>query len=159
VNVNDDQTWQEQITDSQRTCLRLVGEGMSSKEIAQRTGLSHRTVDQYINQAARALGASNRREAARILASREETPLKKLQLKPEAIANAPVSADVDGVGQTRDTASQLFRLLRWIPRTGGDRHDLKPTEITNAIIRVSVVSMGAATGIIAVVYWLNRIFS
>lgn len=156
---NDDDAWHDQITESQRTCLRLVGEGMSSKEIAQKTGLSYRTVDQYINQAARTLGAANRREAARILASHDLAALKKLQLKPEGVVNVSISSEQMGVGQGGQKPDKLPRFLRWIPPIGGERHELNATGVTRDIVFVSILTMGAATGIITVVFWLNKYFT
>jgi len=132
---------------------------MSSKEIAQQLGLSHRTVDQYINQAARLLGASNRREAARMLAFLEESALKKLQLKSQPVANPPISEEAEGVGQASDTGKKLPRILRWVPPIGGGRHDLKATEVTRDIFLVSLFSMVVATGIITAIFWLNKYFS
>lgn len=59
------------LTEGQKTCLRLVGRGMSSKEIAQETGLAPQTVDTYVKAAMAKLGASNRRDAARLLGAAE----------------------------------------------------------------------------------------
>jgi len=47
----------------ERECLVLVSEGMSSKQIARRLGLSPRTVDLHVARAIRRLGARNRAEA------------------------------------------------------------------------------------------------
>lgn len=57
-----------QLTDVQRASLRLVGKGLTSKEIARETGLTYQTVDQYLSRAALLIGAQNRREAARLFA-------------------------------------------------------------------------------------------
>jgi DNA-binding CsgD family transcriptional regulator len=51
----------------QHECLRLSWERLTSKEIALRLGLSPRTVDSYIAEAVEALGAADRREAARMV--------------------------------------------------------------------------------------------
>src|SRR4051794_12030891 len=59
------------LSESQKICLRRVGSGMSSKEIAIETGWAPQTVDTYIKAAMARLGASNRREAARLLAHAE----------------------------------------------------------------------------------------
>jgi DNA-binding CsgD family transcriptional regulator len=55
------------LTDRQKQCLRLVGAGFQSKEIAAKLGLSPHTVDQHLREAIRALGVSRRIEAARLL--------------------------------------------------------------------------------------------
>jgi DNA-binding CsgD family transcriptional regulator len=51
----------------QHECLRLSWERLTSKEIALRLALSPRTVDSYIAEAVEALGAADRREAARMV--------------------------------------------------------------------------------------------
>ncbi|MBQ1496735.1 MAG: helix-turn-helix transcriptional regulator [Sphingomonas sp.] len=72
----------DQLTARERDCLRLVARGMSSKEIALTLGLSPLTVDGYLKEAARTLGVSSRREAARILAAHEH-------LSPQAPETPP----------------------------------------------------------------------
>lgn len=55
------------LTPRQSECLRLVWERQAtSKEIALDLGISKKTVDEYLAQAVRALGAADRREAARL---------------------------------------------------------------------------------------------
>jgi DNA-binding CsgD family transcriptional regulator len=57
-----------QLTAEQVEALRLVGENLSSKEIARELGISKSAVDQRLDRARLVLGASSRREAARIFA-------------------------------------------------------------------------------------------
>jgi len=59
------QVIENELSDSQKACLRLVAQGMSSKEIAIELSLSPSTVDTYLKHAIARLGASNRRDAAR----------------------------------------------------------------------------------------------
>ena len=59
------------ITEAQRACLRLVFRRMSSKEIGVELGITHHAVDQRIKAAVQTLSASNRFEAAHMLASHE----------------------------------------------------------------------------------------
>jgi DNA-binding CsgD family transcriptional regulator len=47
-------------------CLSLAWRGFSSKQIAKQTGLTHRTVDQYLAKAMYKLTARNRADAARL---------------------------------------------------------------------------------------------
>ncbi|MDR6819949.1 LuxR family quorum sensing-dependent transcriptional regulator [Neorhizobium sp. 2083] len=47
-------------------CLQLAWRGFSSKQIAQQTGLTHRTVDQYLARVMNKLHAHNRVDAARL---------------------------------------------------------------------------------------------
>ena len=54
------------LTDRERQVLRLAGDGLSGAGIAADLGLSEGTVRNYLSEAIRKLGASNRVEAARI---------------------------------------------------------------------------------------------
>ncbi|CAN7604233.1 helix-turn-helix transcriptional regulator [Phenylobacterium sp. LjRoot164] len=48
------------LTRRQRDCLRLVAKGKTSIQIGAEFNISFRTVDQYIGDAGRRLGARNR---------------------------------------------------------------------------------------------------
>lgn len=60
-------TKDESLTAQQRRCLDLVGEGLTTKEIAFQLGLSQRTIDEHIEKAVAKLRAPNRHRAAAIL--------------------------------------------------------------------------------------------
>jgi DNA-binding CsgD family transcriptional regulator len=60
------------LSERQRTYLRLVREGLNSKEIAAKTGASYRAVDKILLKANNILGVSRRIDAARILADYEQ---------------------------------------------------------------------------------------
>ncbi|WP_168845853.1 helix-turn-helix transcriptional regulator [Sphingomonas sp. S2M10] len=77
----------------QEACLELVAEGMSSKEIAQRLGLSPRSVDAYLTAAIATLQATNRREAARIFISQKR--LQKLPSQSPPLAEPVIIENVD----------------------------------------------------------------
>lgn len=61
----------DQLTRTERDCLRLVAQGLQSKEIAAQTGRAAKTIDKHIENACRKLGVTGRRQAARILAASE----------------------------------------------------------------------------------------
>lgn len=56
------------LTEGQLDCLRLVGDHLSSKEIAAELGISPHTVDQRVRQSLQILGVARRAQAARIIA-------------------------------------------------------------------------------------------
>lgn len=56
-----------ELTDRQLECLRLIGEGMSSKEIGRTLGISPSTVDNHIHTAVAKLHVRNRWQAAQLL--------------------------------------------------------------------------------------------
>lgn len=54
------------LSERERVCLRLAGQGQTSPEIARALGLSVGTVRNYLSDAISKLGANNRIEAARL---------------------------------------------------------------------------------------------
>jgi two-component system response regulator DesR len=58
------------LTDRERQVLRLAGDGLSSADIAARVHVSEGTVRNYLSEAMRKLGASNRTAAARLARDR-----------------------------------------------------------------------------------------
>jgi DNA-binding CsgD family transcriptional regulator len=56
------------LTSRQRDVARLASQGISNREIADRLGLSVRTIESHLEQAYRKLGARDRRELAELLA-------------------------------------------------------------------------------------------
>jgi len=60
------------LTDRQRSYLRLVRDGLNSKEIAARTGVSYRAVDKQLLKANNILGVARRADAARIVTDYEQ---------------------------------------------------------------------------------------
>lgn len=66
------QAWDDidPLNDRERQVLRLAGEGLKSADIADRLGLSHGTVRNYLSEAISKLGTENRIEAYRIARQR-----------------------------------------------------------------------------------------
>lgn len=123
----------ERLSDKQRQCLRLVGRGMSSKEIALETGLTPLTVDTYVKAAMARLGVSNRREAARMLAFDEAS--QGLGSPSSPVAGPPPvqqSADATAVGGWRHHVA--------LPPLGGRWNELDWAARTFAILRIATVS-------------------
>lgn len=82
-------------------CLRLVSEGLGSKAIARRLGLSPHTVDARLKATCRKLGTNSRFVAAKMLADNrllpidivEDSPDTKLVYENVSLPNGPVAAD------------------------------------------------------------------
>ena len=147
------------LTDSQIRCLRLVGQGMSSKEIALATGLSPRTVDQYVNRAAMLLGASSRREAARILILAESDESKKLQLQSQGLADPADDGRVSASGSDQHGRDDATGIFRRVPPLGGKRHDLSPAETLGEIVKAALIAAIAFGSIVAAGAWLQTLFT
>lgn len=78
------------LTPRQMDCLRLTAALKSSKEIGRELGMSQKTVDTHIAAAIRALGAANRRDAARIFTqSRSEESQDKILKQTSRLADLP----------------------------------------------------------------------
>jgi DNA-binding CsgD family transcriptional regulator len=87
----------ESLSPRERECLRLVAQGLESKEIAGRLtvdkgdgakrSLTPGTVDGYLKSASAKLGVSRRKEAARLFAEHEETP-------PQWLGDQPIGGDL-----------------------------------------------------------------
>src|SRR5690606_9044141 len=95
----------DRLTARERQALRMVAEHRQSKEIARQLGISAETVDKHIANARRKLGASSRREAARLLLAGErgrhlpvEPPYGSSGISPAA---GPAHAD-PGSAQGRE---------------------------------------------------------
>ena len=86
-----DPTRFDRLTRRHRECLRGVRELKGSKEIADALGIEKSTVDKYLTEAVKVLGARNRREAALLLARHEAAaqPASALVTNDISPANTP----------------------------------------------------------------------
>lgn len=93
----------KRITEAQRVALRLVAQGYESKEIARRLGVGHHAIDKRIERAVRVMGATDRKEAARMLAIDESSTYERTAYEPSDLGFPPSDAIVtpsDGAGAT-----------------------------------------------------------
>lgn len=126
------------LSDVQKQCLRLAGEGRSSKEIAPLVGLSHQTVDQYLHRARLALGAENRRDAARMFADFERgTPFKQFELKPKGV----VLQQDSGISEAQTMSQQSSLFMLGLPQVGGPPNDLNLPQRLLAIGKIALLLM------------------
>lgn len=155
----------EELTDSQRTCLLLVKEGFTSKEIARQTGLTPQTVDQYMSRAASILGVQSRREAARILTEVLDPQFSSSELSSPTVADgtemSAKTALPDSGQPTRqqpEAASPIWghgfltlvKELLKLPPVGGARHDLGWTARVAIIARVALVAAVLVASLLAI---------
>lgn len=122
------------LSESQKTCLRLVAQGMTSKEIAQSTGLAPQTVDTYLKVAMHRLDASTRREAARKLVH-SELP-HKLGSPPASVATTETDCDDTGADRKRNWAQLVSP-----PALGGAVNELNPAQRTYAVLKVAAIAL------------------
>lgn len=123
----------ESLSDNQKVCLRLVAQNMTSKEVAQRTGLSFHTVDTYLKGALVKLGASNRRDAARMLLEYEQS--QKSGYPPPAVDLVPETGDQ---GTTISAGSWLNIITP--PPLGGSSNLLSASQRTIEVLKVAAIA-------------------
>lgn len=143
-----------ELSEGQRSCLRLVARGMSSKEIARATGLSHYTVDTYIKRALPVVGASNRREAARIVVNSEQS--QKMGSPSESVVFQSDSVILSS-GFSHRNPNVALRSLFGLPKIGGEVNDLAWIERHYAIIKVAAFGFSIILAIIlatAGLFWV-----
>ena len=143
---------ESELSKGQKTCLRLVAQGMSSKEIAQQTGLAPQTVDTYLKMALARLGVTNRREAARRLVAWELS--QKSGSPTQAVAGQPPASDPPSQTGGKRRPAKLG-----LPPVGGAFHDLGWAQKTYLALRVAIFSaagLSAVTLVIAGLFWTFR---
>jgi DNA-binding CsgD family transcriptional regulator len=96
----------DELTPRERQCLRLVAQFKTSKEIERELGIAKSTVDGYLADAVRKLGARDRRQAALLLAEHEGKPTQAESGGDPArvvvmAAEAPIPAAQGGSGDWR----------------------------------------------------------
>lgn len=98
------------LTDGQRDCLRYVLRGYQIKEIGRALGISPSTVNQRLERARNAIGASSSLAAARILAEHEGWPEIWIRAagyeNPLSAARPTTSSEVATNGSVTDDATR-----------------------------------------------------
>ncbi|WP_230482677.1 helix-turn-helix domain-containing protein [Sphingomonas sp. Leaf21] len=130
------------LSERQKECLRLVGQGLRSKEIGPILGLAPGSVDTYIKAAVARLGVSDRRVAARILAEFELS--QRLGSPPEPL---PPTAELAADGFQQEPQG-FWKQALTLPPIGGHSNDLSVRERLLATLRVACVMTGVAAGFI-----------
>lgn len=83
----------DSLTDAQRHYLRLVAEGLTSKQIAQRVGGSHHTINVEIGVAMRMLNAPSRQRAAAMLIEADRSASYEASYEAPPLGDPPVHRD------------------------------------------------------------------
>lgn len=117
------------LSEQQKACLRLVAQGMTSKEIGKALNLSNMTVDDYILTARTRLGGVNRRQAAQMLISWESSSPQSLpQPVPQSLGPHPERIAPDAGPPQTVEAGWVELIIEFIhfrlPPIGGRENDL-----------------------------------
>jgi DNA-binding CsgD family transcriptional regulator len=139
------------LSEGQKACLRLVAQGMSSKEIAKELGLTPQTVDTYLKTSMARLGVASRREAARILVASELSP--NLGSPSLRLADSGPRPDASTTGTTG--------WLSWVrpPPVGGGFHDLSWSQKTYQALLVALISASIVIALALAIAGLFETFS
>lgn len=122
----------ERLTDRQKECLRLVGDGYTSKEIGRQLEISYTTVDNHIRSAMEVLDVDSRAEAARMLRSHYDQPLTSQPRVLAAVAQLPSYPGAS------DPLRQWWQKL--VPPLGGELHELSKEGVIFQILRIAFVA-------------------
>nr|WP_281377759.1 helix-turn-helix transcriptional regulator [Sphingobium subterraneum] len=141
--------------EAEKSCLRLVAQNMTSKEIAQKLRLSPATVDTYLKSATAKLSGQNRRDAARIFLQFEHSQLLGSQSEPLVIPSD--SGAIDGPTEISPPSvsrngGQGWRTLL-PPGFGGKINDTTTGQRITAAIKIAFWSV---TVFIALVLFLSQ---
>lgn len=131
------------LSDVERELLALVGEGLTSKQIAQTRRISVHVIDKHLDSARVKLKADTRRGAARILRARTG------ELGPQTTSEPRSVGEAAGVGAAPPAVLRPDFLKRF-GREGGEA--LSPIERAAAGVVVALVSMGALCAVLLVAF-------
>jgi DNA-binding CsgD family transcriptional regulator len=146
----------EQLTEPQREVLRLVAQGLESKQIGRQLDLSHHSIDRRIERAMRSLGASNRYVAARMVVEAEGGTYDPLARAPSHLLSPTESANLSGSDNMADQPAvmqvggnepplspSLKASFPWpFPTRGGDRLELDlKSRLAWALIGIPILVM------------------
>ncbi len=147
------------LTEGQKTCLRLVDKLLTSKEIARILGISPFTVDQRLDAARRKLKAATRKDAAKKFASLENSDLSEpfvYEAQQLEHSRLPTSEIVppkrSGQGLTQ------FSSLISVPPIGGERHELSKKEILFQSLNIAFFSTVVIAFVVVLLTGTFRLF-
>ena len=122
----------------QKECLRLVYRRRTSKEIAIDLGIEKSTVDGYLAEAVRQLGARDRRQAAEWLFDHEGSAPSEIGGDPARVADLPI--DLPSPDRQREAGPTPFNPLPF-RRKGQAGNDLS---VGQRILMILVLAVGMA---------------
>jgi len=121
----------DRLTERQKQCLRLVGQGYTSKQISPLLGISPATIDNHVRAALEILQVETRAEAARLVLA--NAPDQQLTSQPEWLADRVRDASTMAVSEP---TRRWWRRL--VPPLGGELHALNREGRIFAILRVAI---------------------
>lgn len=147
------------LTEGQKQCLRLVGQHLTSKEIARKLDISHFTVDQRLDSARRKLNAQSRKDAVRIFMAMEQEKLSEpFVYEPGVIAAAGQSHIHNRPpGGWKGMLAVAMRRMT-VPPVGGKRHHLPKREILVQTLNIAFFSTLLIAMVVIILTGTLRLF-
>lgn len=132
----------------QRELLALVASGITqSKDLARRTGIAPKTVDNSLYEAGKILGARDRKAAGgAYLAALENSP----ETSPGRISSLENSGDKglsDPASAGWRAIAALRQVLRGVP-LGGEQHSLSAGQLVFHMLRITGLSLITLTALV-----------
>jgi DNA-binding CsgD family transcriptional regulator len=149
-----------ELSEKQKACLRLVGQGLTSKEIAQQLGISPMTVDTYLKTAMARMGVSTRKQAARAFEASQIALPQSLGSPSAELADVSktvnfMPSEAEASQQDRDAVVPPSR--PWFPPLGGERNDLEASSVIHVIVRLALMIGGGAAALVAAGLWVMQL--
>jgi len=141
------------LTERQRTCLKLVAMGFTSKQIARQLGISHSTVDNHVLAATQLLGVTDRREAGRLLTRGLGQEL------PRQVKSLSDAEKSDMMGALEALSPPAPTSLKLLPPIGGEANSQSLGRKTIQILMIAFLSTVAVLSMALLVSGAFRTFS
>lgn len=139
------------LPDAHKRCLRLVARGMTSKEMAPLVGLSPGTIDVYMQDAIKRLGAINRRDAARKFSELDQ--LGESQLRSDALAVSAAPSE-EGHASKQPNEPKNGKVTSWLrpPPIGGKANTLSKWHRIFEMFRAALFIVAVTAGLVLLFY-------
>jgi DNA-binding CsgD family transcriptional regulator len=131
-------TARARLSERQRQCLDLVGQGFTSKEIGRQIGLSPSTVDNHIRAALERLGMTDRASAARAMSA--------------------LTAGDDGASARPEATAPLPSFFA-LPPLGGAVNRLSARRRVWHIVQIALLGIMGMTAVVITISGLVNLFS
>lgn len=128
------------LTARQRECMALVRDGLSSKQIARKLSISHRTVEHHVAASIEALGVANRMAAITRLHELELDEERKVREAAPEMRTLATTLEND---LANTSSRQIAAPTAWplLPPAGGKLNQAPRSVRTSWIIRIAILAL------------------
>jgi len=143
----------DRLSERQRQCLALVGEGFTSKQIARELALSPSTVDNHLRAALERLGLNSRTDAARALRSAqgEQGDVSGMAMDASEAVVPPLTI--------QSTAPSRLRGWLRLPRLGGVENRLSLGQRYFHVAQIALLGTMTMAALVLTIAGLVHLFT